>query len=50
MVGDSIFPGQSVPAVTLGGLRVAESVLDEFSRKRRKFWCALKDQIMQPQF
>jgi C-3',4' desaturase CrtD len=26
MVGDSIFPGQSVPAVALGGLRVAEEV------------------------
>ncbi len=50
MVGDSIFPGQSVPAVTLGGLRVAESVLDEFGRKRNKFWRALKEEIMQPQF
>jgi C-3',4' desaturase CrtD len=29
MVGDSIFPGQSVPAVALGGLRVAADVLDE---------------------
>jgi len=28
MVGDSIFPGQSTAAVALGGLRVAESVLD----------------------
>lgn len=27
MVGDSIFPGQSVPAVALGGLRVAEGLL-----------------------
>jgi C-3',4' desaturase CrtD len=27
MVGDSIFPGQSVPAVALGGLRVAQGVL-----------------------
>jgi C-3',4' desaturase CrtD len=26
MVGDSIFPGQSIPAVALGGLRVAENV------------------------
>lgn len=29
MVGDSIFPGQSIPAVSLGGLRVAQSVLEE---------------------
>lgn len=29
MVGDSIFPGQSVPAVALGGLRVAEGLLRE---------------------
>jgi len=29
MVGDSIFPGQSVPAVSLGGLGVARSVLKE---------------------
>jgi phytoene dehydrogenase-like protein len=29
MVGDSIFPGQSVPAVSLGGLRVARAVLKQ---------------------
>jgi phytoene dehydrogenase-like protein len=29
LVGDSIFPGQSVPAVALGGLRVAQSLLTE---------------------
>lgn len=29
MVGDSIFPGQSTAAVALGGMRVAEAVLDE---------------------
>ncbi len=29
MVGDSIFPGQSVPAVALGGLRVAGMILRE---------------------
>ena len=28
MVGDSIFPGQSTPAVALGGLRVAEDILN----------------------
>jgi C-3',4' desaturase CrtD len=27
MVGDSVFPGQSVPAVALGGLRVARAIL-----------------------
>jgi len=31
LVGDSIFPGQSVPAVALGGLRVARSLLAELS-------------------
>ncbi|HSR35213.1 MAG TPA: NAD(P)/FAD-dependent oxidoreductase [Anaerolineae bacterium] len=31
MVGDSIFPGQSVPAVALGGMRVARSLLAELS-------------------
>jgi C-3',4' desaturase CrtD len=29
LVGDAIFPGQSVPAVALGGLRVARSLLAE---------------------
>ncbi|MBN1657552.1 MAG: FAD-dependent oxidoreductase [Anaerolineae bacterium] len=29
LVGDSIFPGQSVPAVALGGLRVARAILAE---------------------
>ncbi len=29
MVGDSIFPGQSMPATALGGLRVADLVLKE---------------------
>jgi C-3',4' desaturase CrtD len=29
IVGDSIFPGQSVPAVTMGGLRVANAILRE---------------------
>jgi C-3',4' desaturase CrtD len=29
LVGDSIFPGQSVPAVALGGIRVAKSLLAE---------------------
>jgi len=39
MVGDSIFPGQSVPAVALGGLRVAQNVLasQEKSRQRVQF-------------
>jgi C-3',4' desaturase CrtD len=31
LVGDSIFPGQSVPAVSLGGLRVARSLLAEMN-------------------
>jgi hypothetical protein len=29
MAGDTIFPGQSVPAAALGGLRVAKMVLQE---------------------
>lgn len=29
LVGDTLFPGQSVPAVALGGLRVAGAVLNE---------------------
>lgn len=36
MVGDSIFPGQSVPAVALGGLRVAGAVLAS-QRKVRSY-------------
>jgi len=32
MVGDSIFPGQSVPAVALGGQRVAKHLLREVGR------------------
>jgi phytoene dehydrogenase-like protein len=32
MVGDSIFPGQSVPAVALGGIRVANALLAEVSQ------------------
>jgi C-3',4' desaturase CrtD len=32
MVGDTIFPGQSVPAVMLGGLRVAKVLLAETER------------------
>jgi len=27
LVGDSVFPGQSVPAVALGGMRVASAIL-----------------------
>jgi len=34
MVGDSVFPGQSVPAVALGGLRVARSLLKELGREK----------------
>jgi C-3',4' desaturase CrtD len=33
LVGDSIFPGQSVPAVALGGVRVARSVLVELDQR-----------------
>jgi phytoene dehydrogenase-like protein len=34
MVGDSIFPGQSVPAVMLGGLRVAQTIIGECAESR----------------
>jgi C-3',4' desaturase CrtD len=33
LVGDSVFPGQSVPAVALGGLRVARALLAELGWK-----------------
>jgi C-3',4' desaturase CrtD len=35
LVGDSIFPGQSVPAVALGGLRVAQAILAELGRSSK---------------
>jgi C-3',4' desaturase CrtD len=34
MVGDSIFPGQSTAAVALGGMRVADGVLNELTIRR----------------
>lgn len=37
IVGDSVFPGQSTPAVALGGLRVAESVLTSLPISRRRW-------------
>jgi C-3',4' desaturase CrtD len=33
LVGDSVFPGQSVPAVALGALRVARSLLAELAQQ-----------------
>jgi C-3',4' desaturase CrtD len=33
IVGDTIFPGQSVPAVTLGGIRIAHTLAKEIERK-----------------
>ena len=41
MVGDSIFPGQSVAATAMGGLRVAEAILGEsrvFGRETNLNW------------
>ena len=35
LVGDSIFPGQSIPAVALGGMRVAQSVLQSIGKEIR---------------
>ena len=37
MVGDTIFPGQSVPAVMLGGLRVAQTILAEDVKSHHTF-------------
>jgi C-3',4' desaturase CrtD len=37
LVGDSIFPGQSVAAVALGGLRVAQMALRELVRPEAEF-------------
>lgn len=34
MVGDAIFPGQSTAGVTLGALRVAQTILGEAARRR----------------
>lgn len=34
MVGDSIFPGQSTAAVALGGLRVARTILSDYSARK----------------
>jgi phytoene dehydrogenase-like protein len=37
LVGDSVFPGQSVPAVALGGLRVAQALLAELDPQSASF-------------
>lgn len=42
MVGDSIFPGQSVPAVMLGGLRTARSILAEKASITPSHWPGLR--------
>jgi C-3',4' desaturase CrtD len=34
MVGDSIFPGQSIPSVAMGGIRVAQSVISEYRSQK----------------
>lgn len=41
MVGESIFPGQSVPAVALGGMRIAASILNELAIPLPAFSTAL---------
>jgi phytoene dehydrogenase-like protein len=38
MVGDSVFPGQSIPAVALGGLRVARDVLMNIRSIEHENW------------
>jgi len=37
MVGDSIFPGQSTAAVALGGMRVAQAILDQVGIKTESY-------------
>jgi C-3',4' desaturase CrtD len=37
MVGDSIFPGQSIAAVALGGIRVAKAIIEERVKARNDF-------------
>jgi phytoene dehydrogenase-like protein len=44
LVGDSVFPGQSVPAVALGGLRVAQSLLAELEAHSTVFSALNKPQ------
>ncbi len=44
LVGDSIFPGQSIPAAALGGLRVASSVLAATPKSR---WAIAAAQVRQ---
>jgi len=47
IVGDTIFPGQSVPAVSLGGLRVANSILIE-SKAKNIYSLSHKHQLAHP--
>lgn len=43
MVGDSVFPGQSMPAVALGGLRIAKTVLTTVTNQAAHHaWRSLK--------
>lgn len=50
MVGDTIFPGQSVPAVMLGGLRVARAVLAESERSSDLTWELEQDRMISAYF
>jgi hypothetical protein len=36
MVGDSVFPGQSIPAVALGGIRVANEVMKNLASPEKR--------------
>lgn len=36
MVGDSVFPGQSIPAVALGGIRVANEVMENLASPEKR--------------
>lgn len=44
IVGDTIFPGQSVPAVMLGGLRVSRAIIESVSLVKKDVWQVGKQQ------
>jgi phytoene dehydrogenase-like protein len=44
IVGDSIFPGQSVLAIMMGGLRVSQAIIDSVSKVKKEAWQVGKKQ------
>ena len=45
LVGDSVFPGQSIPAVVLGGINSAKTVLEEIGRENKRAWFSKANKI-----